>query len=65
MSASGNTLGSEIVKEIIQPQGDSISDENIQKFFEYLDQIRYGSVTLTIQDGKVVQIDKIEKIRIR
>lgn len=26
--------------------------------------IRYGSVTLIIQDGKIIQIDKTEKIRL-
>jgi len=26
--------------------------------------IRYGTITLVIQDGKVIQIDKSEKIRI-
>ncbi|MDT8440448.1 MAG: YezD family protein [Desulfuromonadales bacterium] len=27
--------------------------------------IRYGSVTLVIQDGHVVQIDKSEKVRLK
>lgn len=27
--------------------------------------IKYGSVTLVVQDGKVIQIDKTEKIRIK
>jgi hypothetical protein len=58
-------VGSEIIKEIIRLYGESISEENIRKFFEYLGQIQYGSITLTIQDGKAIQIDKIEKIRIR
>jgi hypothetical protein len=29
-----------------------------------LNEIRYGTVTLVIQDGKVIQIDKNEKIRL-
>lgn len=29
----------------------------------YLEQIKFGSVTLTIQDGKIVQIEGSEKIR--
>lgn len=28
-------------------------------------EIRYGSVTLVIQDGHVVQIDKSEKVRLK
>ena len=31
----------------------------------YVSNIRYGSVTLIVQDGKVIQIDKTEKIRIK
>ncbi len=31
----------------------------------YVNNMRYGSVTLIVQDGKVIQIDKTEKIRIR
>ncbi|MGN0343166.1 MAG: YezD family protein [Roseburia sp.] len=27
--------------------------------------IKYGSLTLVIQDGKVIQIDKAEKFRLR
>jgi hypothetical protein len=30
-----------------------------------LKEIRYGTVSLVIQDGKVIQIDKNEKIRIK
>lgn len=31
---------------------------------EALSSIRFGTVTLVIQDGRVVQVDKNEKIRI-
>ena len=27
--------------------------------------VKYGSITITIQDGKIVQIEKIEKIRLK
>lgn len=36
--------------------------EAIQKMLEGL---RYGSVIITVQDGKIVQIDKTEKYRVR
>ena len=32
---------------------------------EAIGEIRYGSVQIHIQDGKVVQIDKVSKSRIR
>lgn len=31
----------------------------------HVNDIKYGSVTLIVQDGKVIQIDKTEKIRIK
>jgi hypothetical protein len=30
-----------------------------------LKELRYGTVSLVIQDGKVIQIDKSEKVRIK
>lgn len=33
----------------------------IQKLMETL---RYGNITLVVQDGKVIQIDKTEKFRL-
>lgn len=35
-----------------------------EKIRESLSSIRFGSVTLVIQDGKVIQIDRNEKIRL-
>jgi hypothetical protein len=31
---------------------------------DVLKEIRYGTLTLVVQDGKVIQIDKNEKIRL-
>ncbi len=35
------------------------------KIREALGEIRYGTITLVIQDGQVIQIDKSEKIRLK
>ncbi len=40
------------------------SSELELKIREALRAIRYGTITLVIQDGRVVQIDKSEKIRL-
>ncbi|WP_084138570.1 YezD family protein [Halalkalibacter okhensis] len=32
---------------------------------ELLDGLKYGSVTLIVQDGKVIQLEKNEKVRIK
>ncbi|MDR1065169.1 MAG: YezD family protein [Oscillospiraceae bacterium] len=42
-----------------------ITEEQFQKLLAYLREIKYGTITLIIQDGKVVQIDKLEKIRFK
>jgi hypothetical protein len=36
-----------------------------QKIRSALREIRFGTVTLVIQDGKIIQIDRNEKIRIQ
>jgi hypothetical protein len=41
------------------------SRELEQKIREALREIRYGTVTLVIQDSRVIQIDKSEKIRLK
>ena len=42
------------------------NDKNyLSEVERYVKGIKYGSVTLIVQDGKVIQIDKTEKIRIK
>lgn len=36
-----------------------------QQINEYIKKIRYGSITLVIQDGKVIQIESHEKVRLQ
>ena len=38
---------------------------SIERILETIDKIKFGSVTLIIQDGVIVQIDRHEKIRIK
>ena len=41
----------------------ALSEEQLQALLEQIAGIRYGSVTVIIQDGRVVQIERNEKIR--
>ena len=42
------------------------NDKNyLSEVERYVKGIKYGSVTLIVQDGKVIQIDKTEKIRMK
>ncbi|MGG7177851.1 YezD family protein [Clostridium paraputrificum] len=40
-------------------------NDGFEKVIEAVEGIKYGSVTLIIQDGVIIQIDKNEKIRLK
>lgn len=42
-----------------------LSPADLQRLLELIKTVRYGSITLVIQDGRVVQIDKNEKMRLK
>lgn len=42
-----------------------IHEKDLKKIVELLETIQYGSVTVIVQDGKILQIEKNEKIRIK
>ncbi|MCI1955750.1 MAG: YezD family protein [Oscillospiraceae bacterium] len=37
--------------------------EIYEKLAKYIKEVRYGSIVVVIQDGKIVQIEKNEKVR--
>ncbi len=43
----------------------TLSTTDLDKLLDLISTVRYGSVTLVIQDGRVVQIDKNEKVRLK
>lgn len=45
-------------------QQQAITPEQLQQIQKLAETLRYGAITLTFQDGILVQIDKNEKIRI-
>lgn len=42
----------------------AISDSHLDQIRKMAETMRYGSINLIFQDGKLVQIDRSEKIRI-
>ena len=42
-----------------------LSDEALLRIRALAETIRYGTITLVFQDGKMVQIEKNEKMRLR
>lgn len=45
-------------------QESKVSESDLLKIKAFIETIRYGSVNVVIQDGRIVQIDKHEKIRL-
>jgi hypothetical protein len=43
--------------------GEILNEKMQKELNEILGSLRFGSVTLVVQDGKVIQIEKNEKIR--
>lgn len=41
-----------------------LTKQDLALLLSYVEDIEYGSVTLKIHDGKVVQIEKSEKIKV-
>lgn len=39
-------------------------EDALAKIGQFIDNIRFGSITVVIHDGKVVQIEKHEKVRL-
>ena len=48
-----------------QPKRLPLSAEDFNRLLELAGIIHYGSITLQIQDGKVIQIERHEKMRLR
>ena len=42
-----------------------VQDRDIKKIIEFLEAIQFGSLTIIVQDGKIMQIEKNEKIRLK
>lgn len=42
-----------------------IENEKLEEILKMIEKIKYGSITLIIQDGVIVQVDKNEKIRMK
>jgi hypothetical protein len=71
VDASGSQKDAGSVRRIAGPPGYAerrvgrIRDGDLAQIVAYINDVRYGSVTVIIQDGYVVQIEKNEKVRFR
>lgn len=54
-----------MVSKSVSYESNAISEENLQRLLDLLKNVKYGSITLVVQDGKVIQIERNEKIRFK
>lgn len=43
---------------------DTLPDETLRRVIDALRGLRYGAVEITVHDGRVVQIERTEKLRL-
>lgn len=44
---------------------DVLDNSYLKKVKDLISDMKYGSITIVVQDGKIIQIDKTEKFRIK
>jgi hypothetical protein len=49
--------------DTIEQEG-PLNEADLKQLIEILSSLKFGSVTLIVQDGRIVQIEKNEKIRL-
>lgn len=42
-----------------------VTPEELRKITKFIEDIEYGSVTIVVQNGTIVQIEKNEKLRLK
>lgn len=42
----------------------NVREDDLNKIADLIRTVRYGTVTIVIQDGKIVQLEKHEKLRL-
>ena len=46
------------------PSTDSLNDECLQKILKAMADLKFGSVEITVHEGRIVQIEEKEKVRL-
>ena len=46
------------------PSTDSLNDECLQKILKAMADLKFGSVEITVHEGRIVQIERKEKVRL-
>ncbi len=48
-----------------QKKETKISENDLKRIEEFIRSVRFGTVTIVIQDGKIIQIERNEKLRLK
>lgn len=54
-----------VIKNDLNEKHIPIAMEDLKQLLEMVNSISYGSITLLIQDRRVIQIEKNEKVRLK
>ena len=57
-------LGNDRIKRGWGIMTQKVKQEDLEKIAELIETVKYGTVTIVIQDGKIVQLEKHEKLRL-
>ncbi len=64
MSDMQDKAGRNNVNSVHMSGSPELTEENISKFNDLLKGMRYGTITVIVQDGRIIQMDKTEKHRL-
>jgi Uncharacterized small protein len=49
----------------VKSEESTLNQNEIEKLLNIIKTVRFGSITIIIQEGKIVQIEKNEKLRLK
>lgn len=54
-----------IENEVDSVEKTKVGEEDLKRIKEYIESIRFGTVTVIVQDGNIVQLERNEKVRLK
>jgi len=54
-----------VVEQKIKNEESAFNQKEIEKLLNIIKTVSYGSITIIIQEGRIVQIEKNEKLRLK
>ena len=54
-----------LIEPTIKSEENAFNQKEIEKLLNIIKTVSYGSITIIIQEGKIVQIEKNEKLRLK